>query len=53
MAHQIERANKRDKARQKARQGMRVVGKSIFVIVAVQVKRAKENKRAKEDKDKG
>ncbi len=44
MAYQIERANKRDHAQRKARQGMRVVNKSIFTIVGAQVTRAEKNK---------
>lgn len=40
MAYQIERAERRDKKHKKAKTGMVVVGKSLFVIVAVEVKRS-------------
>lgn len=44
MAYQIERANKRDRAQRKSRQGMRVVNRSVFTIVGAQVTRAEKNK---------
>ena len=40
MAHQIERSERREQKQRKAKNGMRIVGKSLFVIVAVEVKRS-------------
>lgn len=39
----INKANSRDKKMFRKKNGMRVVGKSVFVIVAVQVKKGKSN----------
>ncbi len=47
MCHQIERSEKREKARDKARKGMRISNRSIFTIVGAQVKRAEEIKNKK------
>lgn len=47
MAYQIERAEKRDTKRNKARNGMRVSNRSIFTIVSAQVKRSEEIKKKK------
>ena len=49
MAYQIDRATKRDKARRKARHGMRVSNKSIFTIVGAQVARAEKVKSGKDE----
>lgn len=40
----LEKAEKRDKKRNKRRHGMRVTGKSIFTIVGAQVHRAERNR---------
>lgn len=47
MAYQIERAEKRDHKRSKAKNGMRVSNRSIFTIVGAQVKRSEEIKKNK------
>lgn len=47
MAYQIERAEKRDHKRSKAKNGMRVSNRSIFTIVGAQVKRSEEIKKKK------
>jgi hypothetical protein len=47
MAYQIERAKKRDNKRHKAKNGMRISNRSIFTIVATQVKRSEEIKKEK------
>jgi len=44
----IDKAKSRDKKRDKKKHGMRVSGRSIFTIVATQVKRAEESKGAPE-----
>lgn len=49
MAYQIDRATKRDKARRKARHGMRISNKSIFTIVGAQVARAEKIKSGKDE----
>ena len=38
----IDKAEKRDKKRNKKKSGMRISGKSVFVIVEVQVKKGKK-----------
>lgn len=40
----MSKANARDKKQFKKKHGMRVSGKSVFTIVAAQVKRAQESK---------
>lgn len=50
MAYQIERANRRDNQRNKARNGMRISNRSIFTIVEAQVKRSEEIKKKKKKK---
>lgn len=48
MAYQIDKQRKRDKKRQKARQGMRVDSKSVFLIERLQRERAEAIKRKKQ-----
>lgn len=43
----ISKAEGRDKKRNKKKYGMRVRGRSIFVVVEAQVKRAKRTKKKK------
>lgn len=47
MAYQIERVEKRDSKRTKAKNGMRISNRSIFTIVGAQVKRSEEIKKKK------
>jgi len=47
MAHQIERAERREKKRKKSRYGMRISNRSIFTIVGAQIKRTEEIKKGK------
>ena len=48
----LDKANKRDKKRNKRKNGMRIDGKSVFVIIQSQIKRSqkKEKKDGKENK---
>lgn len=43
----IDKANRRDKKYRKSRYGMRISGKSVFVIVEAMVQRSEESKKKK------
>ena len=47
----LRKAKNRDKKRKKARHGMKVNGKSLFIIQQEQIKRAEKIKKEKEEKN--
>jgi hypothetical protein len=49
----ISKANKRDKKQRKEKHGMRNDGRSVFLIQAIQIKRAEKIKNGKAKKGKG
>ena len=48
MAQSIDKANKRDKARNKAKNGMKIDGASVKLIQQIQINRAEKSKKKDE-----